>query len=260
MISLPTRPNVTRASRVPSLLIFDVDGVLVDTRGSFQKTTLETVRLFTGHHATRAELHRWKNRPGFNDDWKLSHAWVRSLGGRFEYEEVKAKFQEIYWGENGGGNVARERWLLPKASLTRLARMAELAIFTGRTRHELDYSLDRWNVRRYFRRIMTMESVKRGKPDPEGLFQILDGRDPKQAVYVGDNVDDALAAQAADMPFVGVLPLRSEERRQRIRRLGSLAALTILGTVRDLERFLIRRQRLRPSSRTPVPTPKQTKG
>jgi len=73
----------------------DVDGVLVDTRESFQRTTLETVRLFTGKRVTRTELHRWKNRPGFNDDWKLSHAWVRSLGGIFEYEEVKRKFVEL---------------------------------------------------------------------------------------------------------------------------------------------------------------------
>jgi HAD superfamily hydrolase (TIGR01548 family) len=253
-------PSSPERNRPLSLIIFDVDGVLVDTRGSFQKTTLETVRLFTGHRTTRAELHRWKNRPGFNDDWKLSHAWVRSLGGTFEYEEVKAKFQEIYWGQDGEGNVARERWLLSSASLTRLASVAELAIFTGRTRQELDYTLDRSNMRRYFRRIVTVENVRRGKPDPEGLFHILDGRDPAQAIYVGDNVDDALAARTARMPFVGILPARSEERRQRIRRLRSLGALTILGTICDLERWLQGASAPRPSSRTLVPTSRQTKG
>jgi phosphoglycolate phosphatase-like HAD superfamily hydrolase len=34
--------------KFPSVIIFDVDGVLVDVRGSFQKTTLETVEFFTG--------------------------------------------------------------------------------------------------------------------------------------------------------------------------------------------------------------------
>lgn len=234
-------PKRSQATSPPQIIIFDVDGVLVDTRGSFQKTTLETVRLFTGKRVTRAELHRWKNRPGFNDDWKLSHTWVRSLGGDFEYEEVKAKFQQIYWGRSNRGNVAGEKWLLLKPQLRRLSHLAELAIFTGRTRQELDYTLDRSKVRGCFRRIVTVESVKRGKPDPEGLFQILDGRNPGCAIYVGDNVDDALAAKGAQMPFVGVLPVRSEERRQRHARLRRLGALVVLGSVSLLEPWLQRR-------------------
>jgi HAD superfamily hydrolase (TIGR01548 family) len=192
----------------PSVIIFDVDGVLVDTRESFQRTTLETVRLFTGKRVTRNELHRWKNRSGFNDDWKLSHAWVRALGGKFEYEEVKRKFVEIYWGKNGRGNASREKWLLARASLRRLSKIAELAIFTGRIRRELDYTLDRWKVREYFQRIVTVENVVDPKPDPEGLLKILAGRAPSSALYIGDNVDDALAARSVRMPFVGVRPAR----------------------------------------------------
>jgi HAD superfamily hydrolase (TIGR01548 family) len=222
----------------PSLIIFDVDGVLVDTRGSFQRTTLQIVRLFTGKRVTRAELHRWKNRPGFNDDWKLSHVWINSLGSDYTYDEIKKRFMELYWGENGRGNVSRERWLLAKPKLRELAKFGELAIFTGRTLNELNYTLDRNKVRRFFDRIVTVESVKKGKPNPEGLFKILKGRSARSAVYVGDNVDDALAARAARMPFVGVLPVRSEERRQRAVRLRELGALTILDSVSDLAAWL----------------------
>lgn len=222
----------------PSLIIFDVDGVLVDTRESFQRTTLETVRLFTGKRVTRTELHRWKNRPGFNDDWKLSHAWVRTLGGNFDYQEVKRKFVEIYWGKNGRGNASREKWLLPRATLRRLAKTAELGIFTGRIRRELDYTLDRWKVRNYFQQIVTVENIAHPKPDPEGLLKILAGRDRASALYIGDNVDDALAARSAQMPFVGVLPRRSEERRERGTRLRKLGAMTILGQISELEKWL----------------------
>lgn len=222
----------------PSLIIFDVDGVLVDTRASFQLTTLQTVRQFTGKRVTRTELHRWKNRPGFNDDWKLSHVWVRSLGANPSYEQIKCRFIQLYWGENGSGNVAGERWLLRKPVLRRLARKAELAIFTGRTLQELEYTLNRRSVRRFFSKIITVESVDKGKPDPEGLLTILDGRPASSALYVGDNVDDALAARSARMPFVGVLPLRSEERRQRATRLRKLGALTILDQVSDLPAWM----------------------
>jgi len=225
----------------PAVIIFDVDGVLVDTRGSFQRTTLETVKFFSGKRVTRRELHRWKNRPGFNDDWKLSTAWVKALGRNIEYEEVKRKFVEIYWGKNGKGNVAQEKWLLPAANLRRLSKLAELDIFTGRIRRELDYTLDRWRTRDLFHKIVSVENVKRPKPAPDGLLQILEGRDSSSALYVGDNVDDALAAQAARVPFVGILPRGSEERRQRGTRLRELDALAILSNVNELEGWISRR-------------------
>ncbi len=233
-----------------SVIIFDIDGVLVDTRGSFQRTTLETVRLFTSKRVTRSELHRWKNRPGFNDDWKLSHAWVRQLGGDFKYEEVKRRFQDIYWGRNGQGNVRGEKWLLSPASMKRIAKFATLAVFTGRIYRELDYTLDRWKVRNLFQQIVTAEDVSRTKPDPEGLLKILAGRDPATALYIGDNIDDALAAKAARIPFVGVLPRQSPERRHRGTRLKELGALTILGKINELEAWLKKYERLAQTSET----------
>ncbi|MDE3109764.1 MAG: HAD family hydrolase, partial [Acidobacteriota bacterium] len=105
----------------PEVIVFDVDGVLVDVRGSFHRTTLQTVRHFTKKRVTAHDLHKWKNQSGYNDDWKLSTAWVQSLGGKFEYDEVKRRFIELYWGTNGDrGNVAREKWLLPRPQLRRL--------------------------------------------------------------------------------------------------------------------------------------------
>jgi HAD superfamily hydrolase (TIGR01548 family) len=222
-----------------SVIIFDIDGVLVDTRGSFQQTTLETVRLLTSKRVTYSELHRWKNRPGFNDDWKLSHAWVNQLGVELDYEEVKRRFVEIYWGTNGKkGNVRHEKWLLSRATLKRLAKIAPLAIFTGRVYQELDYTLDRWKVRDCFKTIVTVEDVSKSKPDPEGLLKILAGRDPGTAVYIGDNIDDALAARSAGIPFIGILPQRSAERRHRGTRLKELGAMAILGGVNELEPWL----------------------
>jgi HAD superfamily hydrolase (TIGR01548 family) len=221
-----------------SVIIFDVDGVLVDTTGSFQRTTLETVKYFTGQRVTRRQLHQWKNKPGFNDDWKLSTAWVQSLGGRQTYDEVKRKFVELYWGANQKGNVVREKWLLPRPQLMRLAAVSELAIFTGRVWEELNYTLDRANAREFFRQIVTAEDVKQGKPDPEGLSRILSGRNPATALYVGDNVDDALAAKAAKVRFVGVLRRGSDERRQRGALLRNISAETILGSVGEVEKWV----------------------
>lgn len=235
-------------SAPPKIIVFDVDGVLVDVRGSFHRTVLETVRHFTGKRVTRVELMRWKSQSGFNDDWKLSTAWVQSLGGKFEYSEVKKKFLELYWGSGGDGYVSGERWLLPRSSLRRLAAGAELAIFTGRVRAEADYTIDRREVREFFRTVITVEDVKRPKPDSEGLLKILAGRDPNTALYLGDNVDDAISAQAAKVPFIGVLTREGAAREGRVALLKKFGAQAILNDVRELEGWLKRRLN-RPSER-----------
>jgi HAD superfamily phosphatase len=222
----------------PEVIIFDVDGVLVDVRGSFHRTVIETVRFFTGKRVTRAELHHWKSQSGFNDDWKLSTAWIHSLGGKAPYEEVKSKFVQLYWGFNGKGNVLREKWLLPHPTLRRLAKRSELALFTGRVRKETDYTLDRLNVREFFGQIVTVEDVKNPKPHPEGLLKILKGRNPACSLYLGDNIDDALAAQAAQIAFAGILPQSRQStaaRREMFRKLG---ARGVLKDVRELELWL----------------------
>ena len=73
---------------------------------------------------------------------------MRQLGKDLSYEEVKRRFVEIYWGKNGSdGNVRREKWVLPRTALKRIAKFAPLALFTGRVHKELDYTLDRWGVR-----------------------------------------------------------------------------------------------------------------
>ncbi len=220
----------------PELIIFDVDGVLVDVRGSFHRTTLETVRFFTNKRVTSHQLQKWKNQSGYNDDWTLSTAWVQSLGGKFEYAEIKRKFLELYWGANGDrGNVEREKWLLPKPQLRRLAARAELAIFTGRVPQELNHTLERCGAREFFRYIVTAEDVSKHKPDPEGLLAILSGRDPAKAVYVGDNVDDALAARSVGMPFIGVVSREIERSRARETLLRNLGAIAILDHVKQLD-------------------------
>jgi HAD superfamily hydrolase (TIGR01548 family) len=224
--------------KYPEIIVFDVDGVLVDVHKSFHETVLRTVRHFTGKRVTHKQLHEWKNLPGYNDDWKLSTAWVQSLGGKQEYAEIKRKFLEIYWGTNGDGLVNREKWLLPRPSLKRLAKRAELAIFTGRVWDEMNHTLDRCKTRKYFRTIVTAEDVSHPKPHPEGLLKVLAGRPPESSLYLGDNVDDALAARDAAVPFIGLLRRRSDERRERINTVRDLGALAILGHVSELEPWL----------------------
>jgi HAD superfamily phosphatase len=82
-----------------------------------------------------------------------------------------------------------------------------------------------------------MDDVKKGKPDPEGLRLLLNGSAKRDALYLGDNIDDALSAKRAGVPFLGVLAHGSEAHRARAARLRELGALEILDGVRDLEKL-----------------------
>ncbi len=222
----------------PKLVIFDVDGVLVDVHGSFHRSILDTVKHFTGRRFTYAHIQQWKSRSGYNDDWRLSTDWVNSLGEKVEYAEVKRVFQKIYWGTNGTrGNVWGERWLVPARRLQRWARRAELALFTGRTRRELRHTLEHFGVAKLFKRVVTMDDVENLKPHPEGLLRLLNGTDPKAAVYLGDNLDDALAAKRASIPFLGVLRHGSEAHRLRAAQLRRHGARIILHSTNELEKY-----------------------
>ena len=151
---------------------------------------------------------------------------------------MKKRFQNFYWGgKSRPGNVSRERWLVTHARLLKWSRRAELALFTGRTRRELRHTLRGTEAKGIFRRAVTMDDVKRGKPDPEGLRLLLNGTSPREALYLGDNIDDALASKRARVPFLGILPHGSDAHRARAAKLRELGALEILHSVRDLEKL-----------------------
>ena len=221
-----SRPK--KLSISPQILIFDVDGVLVDVRGTYWRSALQTVRYLTGKRVTYAELHRWKSKPGYNDDWAMVAAWVSSLGKPIDYNQARAAFEKFYWGTDGKpGNVQNEKILVKPEQIEQWAARFELNLFTGRTRQEFSFSFDRWPATKYFRTIITMDDAKR-KPHPEGLQKILGQRTAASALYLGDNIDDALAARDAGVPFVAILAPgehRYSERAARFRELGALALL-----------------------------------
>lgn len=223
----------------PKILIFDVDGVLVDVRWTFWLSALQTVRLLTGKRVGWRGFHEWKAKSGNNDDWTLVSRWATALGRPTTYGQAREAFQKFYWGANGKpGNVAKEKLLVSAAEVQRWSRHAELNLFTGRTRREFLYTFEKWPAAKYFRKVVTQDDVKRKKPDPEGLLKIVGKRDPREALYLGDNIDDALAARAARVPFIGIVPPGGFGGRERGVQFRELGALTILPRITKLSGFL----------------------
>jgi len=212
-----------------------VDGVLVDVRRSFWLSALETTRFLTGKRVTWPELHKWKALPGNNDDWNMVARWATALGRPTTYEEARDAFQQFYWGKDGQpGNVQKEKLLVAARLIEKWARRFELNLFTGRTRREFTYTFERWPAARHFRTVITMDDAPK-KPLPDGLLKILGGREPGTALYVGDNVDDALSARDAGVPFLAILPAGSFEYRKRAAQFRELGALALLPRIAALD-------------------------
>jgi HAD superfamily hydrolase (TIGR01548 family) len=222
------------------ILIFDVDGVLVDVRDTYWRSALETVRHLTGREVTHAELHRWKAKPGNNDDWQMVASWCADLGFPTSYEQAQAAFSKFYWGADGQpGNVDREKIIVSPAQIGRWAAKFEINLFTGRNRREFDYTFAKWPGRPHFKTVITMEDA-RLKPHPEGLHKILSGRDPATALYLGDNIDDALAARDANVPFAAIIAPGEHNYLERAEKFQDLGAIELLPRARELNRLLSR--------------------
>ena len=219
------------------LVIFDMDGVLVDVGPSYHRTILETVRHFTGRRVADEGIGRFKAQPGFNDDWTLTHTWIRDLGGRASRAEVIAHFQRLYLGSDFQGYIRRERWLADRRRLRRFSSRADLAIFTGRPRQEAEFTLERFRVKERFGRLVALEDA-RPKPHPEGLLRLAGGRKREQVLYAGDTVDDALAARRAGIDFLAVLDPRAPRRSLRWREMRRLGARGVVESVNEIESWL----------------------
>ena len=187
------------------ILIFDMDGVLVDVTESYRETIAATVEHFTGSRPTNDQIQQFKNQGGFNDDWQLSYYIITGVGIDVSFDEMKAHFQQLFLGANGSeGLILGEKWIARPGVLEKLAEQFRLAVFTGRPREEADITLKRFAPNLIFEPIVAMEDVEHKKPAPDGLLRIAQSNPGAKLIYVGDSIDDARSARAAKIPFVGI--------------------------------------------------------
>jgi HAD superfamily phosphatase len=219
----------------PGMVVFDMDGVLVDVSESYRETIQQTVEHFTGKRPARPDIQDWKNRGGWNDDWKLSTAMIRAQGVAAQYEEVVEYFQKIFHGDGTGGLILREQWIAKPGLFERLTERYRLAVFTGRLRWEAQLTLQRFAPATQFAPIVGADDVAKHKPEPDGLLHIAAGAPGTPLWYVGDTVDDARCAKSAGVPFIGIASPSSPRRDELIALFQAEGARAILDDINQLE-------------------------
>src|SRR3974390_3548240 len=104
------------------VLVFDMDGVLVDVSESYRETIVQTVRHFSGKTISRARIQEYKDQGGWHNDWALSQRILADLGFPVEYNAVVGEFNRLFVGSDGvPGLVSREEWLAAPGLLERLS-------------------------------------------------------------------------------------------------------------------------------------------
>lgn len=212
------------------MLVFDMDGVLVDVTDSYRETVVLTVAHFTGKTISRELIQDYKNQGGWNNDWALSQKICADLGVQVAYGDVVKYFNHLFLDQ---GIIHRERWIPRNGLLDRLAAKFELAIFTGRTRQEVEITLNREGLLHRFL-VVTADDVEHEKPAPDGLLKIARLRPGKKLLYVGDTVDDARCSRAANVPFIGIAAPASPRHAELQDLLQREGAIQVLGDINEI--------------------------
>lgn len=83
-------------------------------------------------------------------------------------------------------------------------RGKKIGIVSSRWGQRINDIFENLNSRELIDFIIGTEHVENYKPNPEGLFKMIDMMEAKNPLYIGDSYIDAQAAQNAKIDFVGV--------------------------------------------------------
>ncbi|MBC7186069.1 MAG: TIGR01548 family HAD-type hydrolase [Calditrichaeota bacterium] len=223
-------------------VLFDMDGVLVDVSGSYRRAIAATVEHFSGATVSAGEIQAYKDAGGCNNDWELTRLLLHDRGVEVPLEEVVSVFQELYLGQNFDGLINNERWLLRAEVAERLAGRYALGVVTGRPRREALWTLQRAGMQHFFGAVVTMDDLPRDrqKPHPDGLRLALAALGAEGGWYVGDNVDDIIAARGANVAPIAVLANQAGEegaaRAALLRRYGAVAVIPDVNSIEEVLR------------------------
>jgi len=224
--------RVLGSALAPQALLFDLDGVLADVSQSYRSAITATAQSF-GVTLASGEIAAAKAAGNANDDWALTQSLLARRGIVAPLAEVTARFEELYQGRPGApGLCTRERLLVARETLARLARRVPLAVVTGRPRRDALRFLDEQGLVPFFRALVAREDAPL-KPDPTPVRVALERLGASCAWMVGDTPDDVRAARAAGVvPFGVVAP--GDERSAAAHALLAAGAGRVVDDVAEL--------------------------
>ena len=193
------------------MLIFDMDGVIFDVRNSYTSAIMETYKHFTKEEISFDEVMEIKSKSGMNCDWDATKYLLESHGYQVDIEDIINVFQKLFFNPNDKSKsylIDKEELLINKKTFEKLSEKYDLAIFSGRLKEEVLYSLKKYDIDKYFYYFITSDDLPKNmlKPHPKGVLEILEHCPYKTIKYLGDSIDDIIAGNSANVEMIGVVP------------------------------------------------------
>jgi len=192
-------------------LLLDMDGVLVDDRGSYLRALAGVAESCLKRSVSEEEIRAVKCQPGCGNDWVALERLLNGEGFCPDPAEIRRCFQEQLWGCSR--LMEQERWVFPDSVLSALAGRFPLGIVTARPRWEAWWSLVYWHKRAFFPVVVHAESTPAPKPDPSGPRKALEALDCREGWFLGDSPDDMRAARGAGLVALGWCPEGGDPRK-----------------------------------------------
>jgi HAD superfamily hydrolase (TIGR01509 family) len=175
----------------PSAILFDMDGVLVDSLDAWWNALNNALKRFKHEEITREEF--------------LQTYWGHDLKAnlkRLHLNPEVAQFCNITYG-----NHLEYVTIYPdtKKTLDSLTSYRK-AVITNTPSDCARQILRKFHIEKYFEVVVTSDDVRKSKPDPEIVFKACEhlGVDVHTVVLVGDTESDVNAGKAAGCTVVGV--------------------------------------------------------
>ena len=108
-------------------------------------------------------------------------------------------------------------------------RGKKIGIVSSRWGQRINDIFENLNSRELIDFIIGTEHVENYKPNPEGLFKMIDMIEAKNPLYIGDSYIDAQAAQNAKIDFVGVTTGTTSREK-----LESYPHISVLDDLKDI--------------------------
>jgi phosphoglycolate phosphatase len=203
----------------PSLIVFDLDGTLIDSAADLAAAVNAMLESFGREPLSVAEVRRM-----IGDG--VAMLVSRALAARQCEQADPARAAQIFTRHYEARATSLTRVFPGAAAALRALRAADvpLAVCTNKPARLAAAVLDGLALSGYFARVIGGDSFPFRKPDPRVLLLLLQdfAVAPQRSLLVGDSEIDAQTASSAGVPFV---LMKHGYRRGPVEEMPSIAAL-----------------------------------
>lgn len=201
LLDMSRRMLVQLHSRMIKAVIFDVDGVLIDSFAANAKF-FQNLAIFTGYTPFTTEQYR-----------ELFHRTMLDVIALFAVGASESRIKEIWEIGRTQRNKLYPSDLLEypeklEETIQELYNNYQIGIVTSRVRGSV-FSFPRLkNIENFFSTVVYFEDTNKHKPSPEPLLLCAKRMNtkPSEMVYVGDAASDIQSARAAGMKIIEYSP------------------------------------------------------